>query len=98
MEQALGPLLFADESPPHRPDPVGPAPRSNEAKRKEGTKKTTDGLPVHSFRTLLAHLGTMVKNRLILKGAQAPGFDQVTLPTQLQARAFELLPLPINPL
>ncbi len=54
---------------------------------------------MHSFRTLLAHLGTMVKNRLILKGApEAPGFDQVTLPTQLQARAFELLQLPINPL
>ena len=99
MEQALAPLLFADESPPQRPDPVGPAPRSNGAKRKEGTKKTTDGLPVHSFRTLLAHLGTMVKNRLILKGVpEAPGFDQVTLPTQLQARAFELLQLPINPL
>ena len=99
MEQALVPLLFADESPPQRPDPVAPAPRSDGAKRKEGTKKTTDGLPVHSFRTLLAHLGTMVKNRLILKGTpEAPGFDQVTLPTQLQARAFELLQLPINPL
>jgi hypothetical protein len=99
MEQALAPLLFADESPPQRPDPVAPAPRSNGAKHKEGAKKTIEGLPVHSFRTLLAHLGAMVKNRLILKGApESPGFDQVTLPTQLQARAFELLQLPINPL
>ncbi len=99
MEQALAPLLFADEAPPQRPDPVAPAPRSDEAKRKECAKKTIDGFPVHSFRTLLADLGTIVKNRVILTGApEAPGFDQVTVPTQLQARVFELLQLPIKPL
>ena len=63
------------------------------------TQRTADGFPVHSFRTLLADLGTMVKNRVILTGVpEAPGFDQVTVPTQLQARALELLQLPINPL
>jgi hypothetical protein len=99
MEQALAPLLFADEAPPERPDPVAPAPRSHQAKRKEGSKKTMDGFPVHSFRTLLAELGTIVKNRVILTGPpEAPAFDQVTLPTQLQARAFQCLQLPINPL
>lgn len=99
MEQALAPLLFADEAPPQRPDPVAPAPRSHEAKRKDRTKKTSDGLPVHSFSTLLDDLGTIVKNHVILTGVpEAPGFDQMTLPTQLQARAFELLQLPINPL
>ncbi len=99
MEQALAPLLFADEAPPERPDPVASAPRSDGAKRKEGGKKTIDGFPVHSFRTLLADLGTIVKNRVIIKGVpEAPGFDQVTVPTQLQARAFELLNLPTNPL
>jgi transposase len=28
MQQAWAPLLFVDEAPPERPDPVGPAPRS----------------------------------------------------------------------
>ena len=28
MQRALAPLLFVDEAPPARPDPVAPAPRS----------------------------------------------------------------------
>ncbi len=99
MQQALAPLLFVEEAPPAPPDPVAPAPRSETVLRKYRTQRTAEGFPVHSFRTLLADLGTVVKNRVILKGvAEAPGFDQVTVPTQLQARAFELLQLPINPL
>ncbi len=99
MQQALAPLLFVEEAPPARPDPVAPAPRSETVLRKYRTQRTAEGFPVHSFPTLLADLGTIVKNRVILKGvAEAPGFDQVTVPTQLQARAFELLQLPINPL
>ena len=99
MQRALAPLLFVDEAPPARPDPVAPAPRSETVLEKYRTQRTADGFPVHSFRTLLADLGTMVKNRVILTGVpEAPGFDQVTVPTQLQARALELLQLPINPL
>lgn len=94
MQRALAPLLFVDEAPPERSDPVGPAPRSNEAKRKEQTKLTADGLPVQSFRTLLANLGTLVRNRVVPRGAEsAAGFDLLTQPTRLQARAFELLGL-----
>ena len=99
MQRALAPLLFVDEAPPARPDPVAPAPRSETVLEKYRTQRTADGFPVHSFPTLLADLGTMVKNRVILTGVpEAPGFDQVTVPTQLQARALELLQLPINPL
>ena len=99
MQRALAPLLFVDEAPPARPDPVAPAPRSETVLAKYRTQRTADGFPVHSFPTLLADLGTMVKNRVILTGVpEAPGFDQVTVPTQLQARALELLQLPINPL
>ena len=74
MQRALAPLLFVDEAPPARPDPVAPAPRSETVLEKYRTQRTADGFPVHSFRTLLADLGTMVKNRVILTGVpEAPG-------------------------
>ena len=98
MQQALAPLLFVDEAPPERPDPVGPAPRSAGAKRKERTKRTAEGLPVHSFRTLLQELGTVVKNRVIPHGVgPAAAFDLLTQPTPLHTKAFALLGLSLAP-
>ena len=95
MQQALAPLLFVDETPPTRPDPVGPAPRSERTLRKHRTQRTTDGFPVHSFRTLLASLGTLVNNRVIPRGGdQRAAFDLLTQPTPLQQRSFDLLGLP----
>jgi hypothetical protein len=49
--QAWAPLLFADEAPPQRPDPVAPAERSAEARRKDQTQLNAEGQPLHSFRT-----------------------------------------------
>lgn len=92
LQQAWAPLLFADESPPERPDPVASAPRSAAAKRKDQTKLTVDGLPAQSFRTLLANLATLVKNRIRLPGSQT-SVELLTRPTTLQERAFELLGL-----
>ena len=97
MQQALAPLLFVDDDPTARLDPVAPAPRSAAATRKDRTGSTESGLPVQSFRTLLAHLATLVKNRVRLPGLEArAGFDLVTQPTALQQRAFDLLGLPID--
>jgi len=94
MQQSLAPLLFVDEAPPERPDPVAPALRSETAKRKEQTKRTADGHPAHSFRTLMANLASLVKNRVILGGAEPKAaFTMITQPTPLQARAFALLDL-----
>ena len=94
MERKLAPLLFKDEGIPQRDDPVAPAPRSAAARRKDLTKHTADGFPVHSFRTLLAQLGSLVKNRVIPHGADsAASFDMTTQPSPVQARAFELLGL-----
>ena len=39
-------------------DPYGEHERSDAAKRKQTTGRTDDGLPVHSFRSLLADLAT----------------------------------------
>ena len=94
MQQALAPLLFVDETPPQRPDPVAPAPRSAAAKRKDQTKLTVEGHPVQSFSTLLANLSTLVKNRVIPRGPDPKAaFDLITQPTPLQQRAFALLGL-----
>jgi hypothetical protein len=90
LQRAWAPLLFADEAPPERPDPVAPAPRSLAARRKEQAKLSADGLTVQSFRTLLANLSTIVKNRIHLPGSQT-SVELLTKPTTLQQRAFDLL-------
>jgi len=95
MERNLAPLLFRDEAPPEHEDAVAPAPRSAGARRKEQTKWTADGWPVHSFRTLLAELATIAKNRVAPRGAPVP-FDLMTAPTPLQARAFDLLGISLS--
>ena len=92
MQRALAPMLFVDETPPERPDPVAPAPRSPGAVCKDRTQRTTDGFPVHSFRTLLATLATVVKNHVVTQGAgPTSAFQLFTQPTPLQQRAFDIL-------
>jgi len=70
---------------------VAPARRSSRAHRKATTKRTEDGLPVHSLETLLDDLATLTKDRMRFGSAT---FDQVAKPTPLQRRAFELLDVP----
>jgi len=95
MRRAWAPLLFEDEELPElrgRRDPVAPAEGSASVQRKKWTKRTRDGLPVHSFHTLLNVLATQCRNRCRIKTASdAPTFEQLTEPTTLQQRAYELL-------
>ena len=97
MRQALAPLLFQDEKlDEHRRqrDPVKPAQPSEFIKRKKTVRLTSDGLEIQSFKTLLAELATRCRNKCRLKHDHtAPAFYQVTEPTHLQKRAFELLGL-----
>ena len=58
---------------------------------KVATRRTDDGLPVHSFRTLLDDLATLCLNKLSLPSNPSYRFDMPTTPTPLQARALELL-------
>ena len=66
MREKLASLLFDDygreAAEAMRTSVVQPAPRSQTARAKDRTKETADGLPVHSFRTLMADLGTLAKN------------------------------------
>jgi transposase len=71
LRQAWEPLLFEDEElvvDRNRRDPVAPAKASESARLKKKTHLTPDGLPVQSFRTLLAHLGTRCRNRCLVTG------------------------------
>ena len=95
MRQRLAPLLFDDDDRPQaqaaRRSIVAPAQRSAAAKHKALTKQTADGLPVHSFQTLLSDLATIVKNRIQPADKNIPAFDMLTQPTAIQQRAFDLL-------
>ena len=88
-------MLFEDEElagdRQHR-DPVRPARPSLSARLKKTTHATPEGLPVHSFRSLLAHLGTRCRNTCVVTGdPKETTFRQVTEADALQAEALRLL-------
>jgi transposase len=98
MRRALGPMLYEDDEKEallaERASPVAKAPRSDTARAKEATHRTADGLPVHSFQSLIADLATLCLNTLVT--ALNPDYEitVATRPTPLQAKAFELLGIP----
>jgi transposase len=95
MRRKLATILFDDhereEAEATRASVVAPAPRSEAARKKDADKKTVDGLPVLSFRSLLEHMGTMAKNRVRPAADSSLEFFEVTQATPVQRRAFELL-------
>jgi len=97
MRRAWAPLLFADEEVEvdrEERDPVAPAEPSESAKQKRKTKRTENGQPVHSFRTLLADLGQRSRVTYRVNAGDSAGtFQQVPDPTPWQAEAMRLLEL-----
>jgi hypothetical protein len=95
LQARLAPLLFTDDDKPAaqaaRPSPAAPAARSPRALAKAATKQAPGDLPVHSFATLLADLGTICLNTIAPADPALPGFRLVTTPTALQRQALELL-------
>jgi transposase len=95
LRQAWEPLLFEDEElavDRQRRDPVLPAKPSQSARVKKKTHVTPAGLPVQSFRTLLAHLGTRSRNTCVVTGdPNHTTFYQVTETDALQAEALRLI-------
>ena len=69
--------------------PVSKAKVSPAARRKATTKRTDDGHPVHSFRTLLADLATVTRNTVRL-GKDLCATILAT-PTPFQQHVFDLL-------
>ena len=99
LRQRLAPMLFDDadkeEAEAARSSVVAQAPRSNPAIKKQTTGLTPDGLPVHSFRSLLADLATMARNTIITAITPNHPLTVVTRPTAVQQKAFDLLGLPV---
>lgn len=95
MQEAWRPLLFTDEDQEAKKqrDPVAPATRSKKALEKVRSRTLDDGTKVHSFRTLIAELGTIVRNTCRTKGAAAgvQTFELFTTTTPSQRTALELL-------
>jgi hypothetical protein len=55
------------------------------------TGLTPDGLPVHSFRSLLADLATLARNTIRTAIAPLYPLTALTRPTMIQHKAFDLL-------
>ena len=95
MRRSLAPLLFDDTdkdgAEAARSSIVAAAQRSATAIQKRARGVTADGLPVHSFRTLLADLATLARNTITTAVAPNLPLTVLTRPTEVQRRAFELL-------
>jgi transposase len=95
LRRALAPLLFQDHdraaAARERTSVVARAELSPAAREKKARGRTEDGLPLHSFRTLLAELATATRSRVRAGGHT---FDQLASLTPLQTRAFQLLEVP----
>jgi Transposase DDE domain len=95
MRSRLAPILFDDHdraaAAAERQSIVAPAQRSPAARRKITSRRTDDGLPVHSFRSLIGDLATLCLNKVSLPSNPKYRFELPTKPTPIQARAFELL-------
>jgi hypothetical protein len=95
LRRAWQPLLFEDEELDRDRavrDPVAPAKPSDSVRRKKTTHQTAGGLPVHSFRTLLAHLGCRSRETYqVVSDASGATFARVSELDAVQEEAMRLL-------
>jgi len=95
MMEAWRPLLYADEDQKAKDmrDPVAPAKRSDSAMKKVTTKRLDDGSRVYSFRSLLGHLGAIVRATCRCSGGRdtSSTFTMITRRNPKQRKAFDLL-------
>ena len=95
MRQRLAPMLYddtdKDAAETLRPSVVAKAERSPAAVTKQTTGRTPDGLPVHSFHTLIADLATLTRNTVEIATAPGLPFTITARPTPVQAKALDLL-------
>jgi hypothetical protein len=95
LRRAWRPLLFEDEELDGDRavrDPVAPAQPSDSVRRKKTTHRTAGGLPVHSFRTVLAHLGCRSRETYQVESdPSGASFARVTELDPVQQEALRLL-------
>jgi transposase len=99
MRQRLAPMLYDDADKEAaealRTSVVAKAQRSPSAIAKQTYGTTPDGLPVHSFQSLIADLATLARNAVTTALNPNDEFILHTRPTAIQQKAFDLLG--INP-
>ena len=96
MREAWRELLFAD---PHLDeltetrDPVLPASRSAEARKKAATARIENGSAAYCFRTLIEHLETITVNTCRANSANGDGlqFELTSIANAKQQQALDLL-------
>jgi transposase len=95
MRARLKPMLFDDEfieqAQSTKPSAVAKAQRSAHAKGKDATRQADDGLPVHSFRTLMQDLATLSYNITYTALNPKARIILTTRPTPVQEKTFKLL-------
>lgn len=95
MRRCLAPMLYNDAekelAETLRSSVVANAQRSPSAISKQTSGTTPDGLPVHSFRSLLADLATLGKKYVVTALNPNHEFTLHTRPTVIQQKAVDLL-------
>jgi hypothetical protein len=95
MRRKLAPMLYEDDDRAAgealRDSVVRQAQRSPAAVSKQTRGITADGLPVHSFGSLLADLATLTRNTVETPIAGAGELTVYARPTPVQHKAFALL-------
>ena len=99
IRRRLAPILFQDDgregARAQRSSPVAKAEVSPRANWKAATRRTADGLPVHSFATRLDNLSTLTLNAVKVTGKKRDvTFETSAKPTAVQSRA--LVPLGVD--
>src|SRR6266545_1089739 len=69
--------------------------RAADAAAKASRRRLADDTPAHSFRTLLDHLGTLVRDEVEFTDPTGATIHKLTSPTPTQRQAFELVGAPI---
>ena len=94
LRAKLASLLYDEEDPAaaaERASIVARAQRSPAATAKQTRGITVDGLPVHSFQSLLADLATLTRNEAVTALAPDHVLTLYARPTPIQQQAFALL-------
>ena len=95
MREKLASMLSGDDdreaARAARSAPAEKAEASGSASAKAASKQTPDGMPVHSFASLMADLGTVTMNWMVLSAESNCEIPVLAERTPLQRRAFALL-------
>lgn len=94
MRECLRPILFEDDdrvmAEASRTSVVALAPRSDSAKQKDATRRTSNDWPVQSFQDVLRDLSTICMNTMTIDGTDM-GTRIQTTPTDYQRYVLSLL-------